>query len=105
MNKYAKGYRKEILARRHLKRRGWLVFRAAGSKGPVDLVAVGYKTRLIQVTTNYCSPAKKRKFLRDTLHFPAIKEIWTYKDKTTIPKVEVYLGGGWLDLTSEEFRR
>ena len=44
---YAKGRRAEIRAKKELEADGWHVTRAAGSKGPFDLVAV--KTRLIQV--------------------------------------------------------
>lgn len=47
---YLRGYRAELAARKELERQGYVVVRAAGSKGPVDLVAVGADTvRLVQV--------------------------------------------------------
>ena len=50
MSRYAKGRRLEWLARDALIAQGYTVIRSAGSKGPVDLVAIGpAEIRLIQV--------------------------------------------------------
>jgi Holliday junction resolvase len=54
MSAARKGADFERRVKRHLKRQGWCVIRAAGSRGPVDLVAIrrdghgGSEVRLIQ---------------------------------------------------------
>lgn len=79
MNRYRKGRRLEYAARDALQAEGYVVIRAAGSKGPVDLVAIGHRTiRLVQVKAHGAvRPADIRK-LRKLLPLPArvSLELW-----------------------------
>ncbi|KKL47933.1 hypothetical protein LCGC14_2330580 [marine sediment metagenome] len=60
-NNYAKGRNNEIRSRKWLEGRGYVVIRAAGSKGAWDLVGISKETFiLVQVKTNrWPSPAER----------------------------------------------
>ncbi len=82
MKRYAKGAGLERLAKRELEEDGFAVIRSAGSKGPVDLIAVNYHAvRAIQI--------KARRFnendLKKLADFPAPprvqRELWTRRGR------------------------
>jgi Holliday junction resolvase len=78
MSNYAKGARLERLARAELQAAGYVILRSAGSKGPVDLVALNQcHVRLIQVkAAGAARPADL--FKLRTLPAPrnASRELW-----------------------------
>ncbi|WP_051275716.1 hypothetical protein [Desulfovirgula thermocuniculi] len=83
---YRRGYRAELKAREELERQGYLVVRAAGSKGPVDLVAVGPDgVRLIQVRRTRRGSNGLASALRELERVPAppgvTREAWLWRDK------------------------
>lgn len=83
---YRRGYRAELAARAELEKQGYLVVRAAGSKGPVDLVAVGPDgVRLIQVRRAREGRGGLAKALRELEKVPAppgvTREAWLWRDK------------------------
>jgi len=92
-NTKGKGTRLELRARKELEELGYLVVRAAGSFGPVDLVAMPTRilgvhspswTRLIQVKANRNprSPEMKelRRFRRRLSRVDYSIEIWRFND-------------------------
>ena len=83
VTRYSAGRRLEYLARDELRRRGYVVIRAAGSKGPVDLVAIGADVVLaIQVKAEGQSIAAALRALA-ALPCPANvrREVWTWKGR------------------------
>lgn len=91
MNTAHKGRRAEHRARRLLEAAGFSVCRAAGSKGPADLIAWdAVSIRLISVKsgTRYAS-AIEREALRLLAVPPnATREIWRYPDRCREPLIE-----------------
>ena len=84
MNKsYTKGRRIEYLAKKILEAESFLVIRAAGSKGPIDIVAIRDKiTRLIQIKSR--NPSKKElERLRKIAgaHPGTFVEVWIWRKK------------------------
>jgi len=78
---YERGRAAEYRVRRQLESEGWLCVRAAGSKGPVDIVAFrDGRVRCIQVKTGTAtvSPAERDALLRLKAILPAdaTVEIW-----------------------------
>jgi len=91
MNTASKGRRAEWRARQLLEQTGYVVLRAAGSKGPVDLAAWdGVSLRLVSVKsgTTYCS-AIEREGLQLMPRPPlASVEIWRYPNRAKAPLIE-----------------
>lgn len=91
MNTAVKGRRAEHRARALLEAAGFEVCRAAGSKGPADLVAWDRQSiRFISVKsgTKYAS-AIERETLQLMLRPPASSiEIWRFPDRCTVPVIE-----------------
>ena len=91
MNTATKGRRAEHRARAILEAAGFSVTRAAGSKGPADLVAWdALSIRFISVKsgTKYASAAE-----REALHALAVppcasREIWRFPDRCRHPLIE-----------------
>lgn len=82
---YCRGYRAELRAKEELERQGYLVVRAAGSRGPVDLVAVGPDgVRLIQVRRTKNGTSGLTKALKELEKVPApqgvSREAWLWRD-------------------------
>ena len=82
MSRYTTGRRLEYRARDALRAQGYTVVRSAGSKGPIDLVAIGRTVRLIQVKAN-------RPRLTDRLKLAVVpaprgvkREIWQWQAGT-----------------------
>lgn len=90
MNNKAKGSRRERQAKKIMEQAGYYVNKAGGSLGQFDLVCLGKKqARLIQVKSNYMSPAEREEIeLFDEPDY-AVKEIWIFKDYKREPKIEV----------------
>jgi len=86
--KYAKGYRNERKAKLILRKKGYLVFRSAGSKGPFDLLAIGKDILLIQVKTNR-SPGKPemQRLVKTKVHPACRKELWIFHDRVKDPEI------------------
>ena len=83
MTHYAAGRRLEYIARDALRAQGYTVIRSAGSKGAVDLVAIGLDdVRLIQVKAEGQSITGAVKALA-ALPSPAgvRREVWTWKGR------------------------
>jgi Holliday junction resolvase len=79
-NNYRRGYYAERKAAEALKKEGYFVVRAAGSRGPVDLVALGKDVRLIQVKRGKGALAEgKREIAR--VPCPGLKEVWIYEGR------------------------
>lgn len=91
MNGAIKGRRSEHKARHLLERSGFHVMRAAGSKGPVDLIAwdaVSLRFISVKSGTRYCS-AIEREGLQLMPRPPlASVEIWRYPDRARAPLIE-----------------
>jgi hypothetical protein len=75
---YRKRARLERLARPELERQGYVVIRAAGSKGPCDLVALNkHEILLIQVKAEGAvRPADRQKLADMPAPGNAVREIW-----------------------------
>jgi Holliday junction resolvase len=92
LNQAHKGRRGEHRARKILEDAGFMVTRAAGSKGPADLIAWNaVQIRFISVKSGskYASAIE-----REALHSmaaPAIatREIWRFPDRCRAPLIEV----------------
>jgi hypothetical protein len=78
-NNYRRGYYAERKAAEELKKEGYFVVRAAGSRGPVDLVALGKDVRLIQVKRGKALAEGKREIAR--VPCPGLKEVWIYEGR------------------------
>lgn len=82
MNTARKGRRSEHLIRDFLAADGFLVIRAAASKGPFDLVAIGAeRIRLVQVKSGGAAVGSAERNVLRALRVPAIcsVEIWRYR--------------------------
>lgn len=92
MNHAHKGRRGEHRSRKILEAAGFLVTRAAGSKGPADLIAWNeVQIRFISVKSGgtYAS-AIEREALKEMPAPPnATKEIWRLPDRCHEPLIEV----------------
>ena|SRR5215471_15931051 len=57
----SRGHTRERLVRKLLEQSGWVVIRAAGSLGPIDLVAlrIGYRSMLIEVKSTSGGPYER----------------------------------------------
>lgn len=101
---YRKGRALEKRAQAELEEKGYLVIRAAGSKGPVDLVAIpsedaqrrdGFFMRLIQVKARrHIRPADREALKILSQKFPVtpiLVELWTYEDRAPGFKRETVL--------------
>ena len=76
-NNYRRGRRLEYLARAALVAEGYTVIRAAGSKGPVDLVAMNAnQVRLVQIKSPGHVQEGDREKLRAVKCPHAQREIW-----------------------------
>jgi len=78
-NNYRRGYYAERKAAEELKKEGYFVVRAAGSRGPVDLVALGKDVRLIQVKRGKGALEGKKEIAR--VPYPGLKEVWVYEGR------------------------
>lgn len=82
---YRRGYVAERRACEELSREGYLALRVAGSRGPIDVVALGDRVRLIQVKR--ARPGREDAALfegkRDLLAVPLrfTKEVWVWVDR------------------------
>jgi Holliday junction resolvase len=92
LNQAHKGRRGEHRARKILETAGFMVTRAAGSKGPADLIAWNaVQIRFISVKSGgkYAS-AIEREALKEMAAPPnATKEIWRLPDRCHEPLIEV----------------
>lgn len=78
---------------------GYIVIRAAGSKGPLDLVALGHDiARLIQVKANGWPGTEERENL-ERFKCPSYGrvEVWRWDDYARAPKVRIWNGSKWID--------
>jgi len=90
MSNYSRGRAAEYRAKVALERAGYCVVRAAGSKGPADLVAFdNVSIRLISVKVNCYASAGEREQLQ-LLPAPqnASREIWRYASGCSWPVIE-----------------
>lgn len=83
MTLYSRGAYAERKAKKELEKAGFLVIRAAGSKGPVDLVAISTGEVLAIQVKSHDAPLTSNE--RDRLHEIAQRtpanthiEVWTY---------------------------
>jgi len=86
-NNYRRGYYAERKAAEELRREGYFVIRAAGSRGPVDLVALGKDIRLIQVKRG---KGALREGVREILsvNIPGVsREVWVYEGRGFVKEV------------------
>ncbi len=88
----AKGTRLERIAKRRLEEKGYVVIRAAASRGPFDLVALRSKTSMpeaAQCSEGYpvlCVQVKaNRKPTKDQVevmsNFSVASEVWVHRDR------------------------
>jgi Holliday junction resolvase len=92
INTSHKGRRAEHRARTLLEAAGFAVCRAAGSKGPADLVAWnGTAIRFISVKSGkrYASAAERIGLTALLAPPNATKEIWRFPDRCHAPRIEV----------------
>ncbi len=87
MTHYAVGRRLEYRARDELIAQGYTVVRSAGSKGPIDLVAIGPATgrrtvRLIQVKARSPRSADRLKLAAVSAPRGVQREIWQWRAGT-----------------------
>lgn len=80
-NRYRKGYQFEHRVKRYLEKKGYKVFRAAGSK-PIDLIAISKKTIFLIECKTHSEKIKRasekiREIAKDTCAIPII----AYKKK------------------------
>lgn len=85
MANYRRGYRAELKAKEELEAEGFAVLRAAGSKGPFDLVAFNKEiARFVQVKRVKNGSRGLAKALRELERVPvppcARKELWLWRD-------------------------
>lgn len=84
MTRYRQGYRVEQLARKQLEENGYTVFRTAGSRGIVDLIAVDINiVRFIQVKKGQISARERQRLekWKETIPENCTVEIWVKKPK------------------------
>lgn len=88
---YQKGIKYEYKARKELEERGYFVVRAAQSKGPADLVAIGHdEVLVIQVTAKKRPQRDKIRDLQ-ALDLPSFcrKQVWYWRTRRGWEVVEV----------------
>ena len=91
MNASHKGRRAEHRARTLLEAAGFTVCRAAGSKGPADLIAWdGTSIRFISVKsgTTYASTVEKETLALMLRPSCSSIEIWTFRDRSKAPVIQ-----------------
>lgn len=98
MANYRRGYRAELAAKKELEAQGFTVLRAAGSKGPFDLVAFNKDVvRFIQVKRVRNGSGGLSKSLRELERVPvppcARKEVWLWRDKEGFAEREAVPNG------------
>lgn len=86
MANYQRGYRAELAAVTELKQEGYQALRAAGSKGPFDLIAWNAETvRFVQVKRVRNGNNGLAKAARELEAVPvppyARKELWVWRDR------------------------
>ena len=83
-NRYVSGRYFEYKTRKALEKEGYYVVRSAGSKGAVDLVALGeIGIRLVQVKSGASRVDRNevsRKFSKIKTRKGCFKELWIYRD-------------------------
>lgn len=92
MSGYRKGRVAEYKARGILAAAGYVVTRAAGSKGAADLIAWNaVQIRFISVKcgTKYASTLERERFQLLPVPANATKEIWRFPDRVVAPLIEV----------------
>ena len=87
MSRYTTGRRLEYRARDALRAQGYTVVRSAGSKGPIDLVAIGpaegrRTVRLIQVKANRPRRTDRLKLAAVPAPRGVRREIWQWQAGT-----------------------
>ena len=82
MTRYTTGRRLEYRARDALRAQGYTVVRSAGSKGPIDLVAIGRNVRLIQVKANRPRRTDRLKLAAVPAPRGVRREIWQWQAGT-----------------------
>ena len=99
-NNYIKGRRNEIRSRKWFEERGYMVIRAAGSKGAWDLVCVSEdRIVLVQVKTNHWpSPAEREEMLKYPHPKNCHKVIHRWDDYAKQPRI------GEVAPTKQEFK-
>jgi Holliday junction resolvase len=91
MNTATKGRRAEHRARKLLEAAGFEVCRAAGSKGPADLVAwdaVSIRFVSVKSGTKYASAAEREALQLLMRPANASVEIWRFPDRCRSPAIE-----------------
>ncbi len=86
-----KGSRRERQVKKMLEDTGYLVVKSGASLGLFDLIALGDKQcRLIQVKSNWCSPAEREGIEEFDAPSYCTKELWVYKDRVKEPIITKY---------------
>lgn len=91
LNGAIKGRRAEHRARRILEAAGFLVTRAAGSKGPADLIAwnaVQIRFVSVKCGTKYASAVERECLSRMLAPACATREIWRFPDRCKEPFID-----------------
>ena len=88
-NNYAKGRNNEIRSRKWLEGRGYVVIRAAGSKGMWDLVGISKSGMIvIQVKTNrWPSPAERLTMMEFSCPRNCFRLIHRWDDRKRKPRI------------------
>jgi Holliday junction resolvase len=92
MNQYRRGRAREYASMRLLEAAGYWCVRAAGSHGPVDIVAVSsLGARFIQTKLNTARVTPAEREILKNLPRPknSTVEIWTWRDRVREPSIEV----------------
>ena len=79
MSRYTTGRRLEYRARDELIAQGYTVVRSAGSKGPIDLVAIGCHVRLIQIKSGPPRPSDRKRLRAVLAPRGTRREIWQWQ--------------------------
>lgn len=92
MNTAHKGRRAEHRAQRILEAAGYVTGRAAGSKGPWDVLAFncnGWRVISVKSGTKYASEAEKEALKLLPLPANCTREVWRFPDRCRQPIVEI----------------
>lgn len=108
-----KGRRNEHRFRDFLLERGWLVIRAAGSKGVADLMALRDKVLIVNVKTNCYAPPIERTAMLDVLtglrkyglNVDAVMAQFCDGSKVPMCRVYSFKNKGWVDVTAGWFEQ
>ena len=95
MGNYNRGHRAELRAKRVLQDQGFLVIRAAGSKGFADLVAVNAeRVRFVQVKRTQDG---RRSFTSEVEALAGVKvpvgcslELWIWRDRQGFEQIQIW---------------